>query len=389
MADIVSPNPIPDAPGPKPVRSLPHHSWRDALTSENRWWRRMFSPENLGNFLKTLAWVGPLTLLIWVYAEREQLDAEPGLPFPVEVRSNDPNKIVTLLVPADKNVMAELTGPRAALDQLREILTGGLSPRGVQIEVPADLSPGLHERRTADLLSAQPIFRESGVAVSDCSPPVLKMYVDEVVEREARVVAPPEVLNLLEGPALFDPPTIRVRGPKSLIAQLDQRDEEGRTVVYADLAGFPAVRQPGTHDVSDVPLVRPIKDEHVNLSATKVHASLKVRASDVSFTIPSMPVFVIAPPNLIENHKVVIRDNNPSVASVTVTGPQAKIEMLAQDALVPKPKAVLEITRDDLTNPGEPRTRRLSYDLPQGLSVSPEDAKKEIEFRIVERAPGE
>src|SRR5688572_18150053 len=37
-----------------------------------RWARDTFSREQLLSSLKALAWVAPLTLLIWIYAEREQ-----------------------------------------------------------------------------------------------------------------------------------------------------------------------------------------------------------------------------------------------------------------------------------------------------------------------------
>ena len=38
----------------------------------------LFTRENLVNFARTMAWVVPLTILIWVYAEREQVATAPG-----------------------------------------------------------------------------------------------------------------------------------------------------------------------------------------------------------------------------------------------------------------------------------------------------------------------
>src|SRR5687768_9263153 len=75
------------------------------------------SRENWINFLKSLPWVVPLTVLIWVYAEREQLADEPKVTFPIEVRTSDPNRVVTLVSPREKIIMAQLTGPRANLDK--------------------------------------------------------------------------------------------------------------------------------------------------------------------------------------------------------------------------------------------------------------------------------
>ena len=57
-----------------------------------------------------MAWAAPLTILIWVYAESEQQVTDAGQPISIEVKSRDPNKIVTL----DRDVRSitcDLTGP--------------------------------------------------------------------------------------------------------------------------------------------------------------------------------------------------------------------------------------------------------------------------------------
>src|SRR3954467_3445784 len=71
----------------------------------NMWrWRERFSRENVMNSLRTLAWVVPLTILIWIYAEREQLATEPVVIIPIDVKTTAPNRVVTLISPADKNI---------------------------------------------------------------------------------------------------------------------------------------------------------------------------------------------------------------------------------------------------------------------------------------------
>ena len=57
-------------PGPRAASS---RTWRDDVSAE---WTRFtsgFTRENIISNLKTLAWVVPLTLLIWIWAEREQV----------------------------------------------------------------------------------------------------------------------------------------------------------------------------------------------------------------------------------------------------------------------------------------------------------------------------
>ena len=51
------------------------------------WLRGCFERYNLLAGLKTLLWLGPLTLLIWVYAEREQNDKiDAAIPVAVRAR---------------------------------------------------------------------------------------------------------------------------------------------------------------------------------------------------------------------------------------------------------------------------------------------------------------
>src|SRR6266550_1275429 len=75
---------------------------------------------------KTLAWVAPLTVLIWIYAEREQSVPYSGVSFPIELRTTDSNRLVTLRDPSDHNVVATLLGPRTAVERvMRELQSSG------------------------------------------------------------------------------------------------------------------------------------------------------------------------------------------------------------------------------------------------------------------------
>src|SRR5688500_2431792 len=85
-----------------------------------RWARDTFSREQLISSLKSLAWVAPLTVLIWIYAEREQLAELAAYPISVQVKITDPRKVVTLLSPSDAQVLVELSGPRAGLDVVQD-----------------------------------------------------------------------------------------------------------------------------------------------------------------------------------------------------------------------------------------------------------------------------
>src|SRR3954470_15483911 len=59
------------------------------------WGRRMLARGRVVGTPRTLVWVGPLTLLIWVYAEREQTATVANVKVGIAVTSTDPGTVVT------------------------------------------------------------------------------------------------------------------------------------------------------------------------------------------------------------------------------------------------------------------------------------------------------
>ena len=63
------------------------------------WARSTFSRDSFLSSLKSLLWVAPLTVLIWVYAEREQVVTLKGVAVSLEMRSNEAGRVVRVLSP--------------------------------------------------------------------------------------------------------------------------------------------------------------------------------------------------------------------------------------------------------------------------------------------------
>ena len=61
------------------------------------------------------------------------------------------------------------------------------------------------------------------------------------------------------------------------------------------------------------------------------------------------------------------------------------IDAMQKPDFDPQPKARLVITAADLATPGTQR-KTVRYDLPDQVKVSPDDQKKMVEFKVVERA---
>src|SRR3954464_11454986 len=110
MSDQPNPNPLgkttpalaalshPSAPKPKTPERRALAKRTAALV--RRWARDTFNRESFVSSLRSLLWVAPLTLLIWIYAEREQ-QASGTARFQIVVKSADPTQIATFMSSTD------------------------------------------------------------------------------------------------------------------------------------------------------------------------------------------------------------------------------------------------------------------------------------------------
>lgn len=354
-------------------------TWRDDVSAE---WSRFsggFTRENVTSHLKTLAWVVPLTLLIWIWAEREQVATRKDAAVPFELVNSDPARSATLKPPQDrdKNLVLELQGPQGRLQELLDKLSGGPNPKGLSIEVPPNLETNReHLLDALSLVRAQRDFAQHGITVMGVQPSRLQIIVDRLEERDARIVRPPQATNL---DVTFEPATVRVRGPQSILSKLDP-------VVYADLPDD-KTRSPGPIDISNVALRRPpeLEDARVTIVVPPaVHARGEVRRADKRLLIPSMPITTDLTDGLGEKYKVVWeRPSVPVLSNVTVVGPPEIIDLMERPNFQPQPglpKARLIVTQQDV---GERRTKAVKYDLPDKVSVVEEDRNRTVEFRLV------
>ncbi len=338
-----------------------------------------FTRDNIISNLKTLGWVIPLTILIWIYAEREQVATESNVTFPVAVKSPDPTRfVVTLKFPRDKNVVAELSGPRKQLDRVRD----ELGPRGdntppILIDLDPRLPPGDHVINAAANLANQPVFVEQGITVRKCTPETFIVSIDRLEQRDAEVRLPADVRDLLTN-VTFEPKKVPVRGPQFDLIKAENIDK------LHVLAEIPPeiLKSPGHHDLPAAPLSKPssMAGDTLTIAASTVRISFDVKQADSTWKIPSMPVFIVSPPGLLDKYRVIYPPSGPTVANVIVTGPPKQIELLQTNAY--PAKAILELSSKDKDDHSP---RQLKYDLPEDVKVSAEDAQRTFDAKLVER----
>ena len=378
----------PTSPGPRAVQPTSARTWRDDVYAEwNRFHNSMTREKILGH-LKTLAWVAPLTLLIWIYAEREQVDVYEDEPVPFELINSDDSRYVSLK--QDENLILKLTGPRARVNDVLSRLRGGRDPRGLHLEVPAKLD--LNRETTLEalpLVRSQRIFVDNGITVLSAQPPRLSVQVDEKVDREAMIALPPARKNM---EATFEPSTVKIQGPLTALRNAEQA-MGGQLVVHADFTGG-AVNQPGRYSLPgpglpDVVLRKPmeLQDERIQIPPlpAKIRANVEVRQADKTRLVPSMPITVDMPDGLYEQWKIEwVNPTAPVLQNITISGRPELIDAMEKPGFAPQPKARLVVTAPPGGDAGDAvQTKAVEFDLPDGVKVIDEDKTKNVQFRLV------
>jgi hypothetical protein len=293
-----------------------------------RWARETFSGESMLAGLKALAWLAPLTLLIWIYAERSQLvtTPPPGETIPIEVRSSDPNRFyVKLLMPVenDRSVVAQLVGPLAQIEQVIKKIAPENNNPSVIITIPASQS-GVIELEAAKQLSLNPIFTNAGVSVINSKPTNLKVSIDNMVDDDAEVKVRPDQQNQISSP-VFTPAKVRLRGPSQ---DINNAKAQGPLVVYADFDKS-VLQQPGPQNDLTVRFQsEQFKGKPIAFSVTTVKASIDVRQSEFAGVVRSIPIAYRVLPDITTNFAIQITGDTKALSNVPVIGPEDKVKEL-------------------------------------------------------------
>lgn len=334
-----------------------------------RWGRDTFNRDSLMSSLRALVWVVPLTLLIWIYAEREQR-ADGTARFQIVVKSADPTQVAEFVAVGDQNVMANLKGPKARLAAALEKLDPRSNTGPVQIVIDGNRAPGQYEVDILAQIQKDPRLDGTSITVVDCQPRHVRIDVDALQEIELEVKADPQARFL--APPTFDPPRVKVTAPASAL-------KAAKGELYAK-ANVPPLA-PGPHNLKAVPLtVEGLGDPKVTVRPASVSATVEIGQADVPGSIASLPVFPIIAGDL-KNYTL---KYNEFLSSVPVYGSPEKIRQLEADTLTPRPEVRFKVTDSDIV--ARRGTRELEYVLPEGIHKG-KDAPSSVTFEVVPRDP--
>jgi hypothetical protein len=353
--------------------------------SGGRWqkFRRAFTRQSIYSAFKTLLWAAPLTVMIWIYAERDGVDTVKGYNLVIGLRNNDlAHRVLRLQSPQDSRIRVDLTGPRALMESMQKKLSNATEPL-VRVDVDSNLPPGPHSISIASI-GNDSLFVENGITVGNPDPPEITVDVDQLDQIDLDVQAPASA-NLAAPPA-FEPRKVRVRIPHSLLVG------NRKYTAVAQLDTFPDIKTPGTHDLANVPVVivgplgAAVSDPAVTVTPTFVSAKIEVKNSDETYTIPSVPVWPLYPPGEKYDAKLGDPTSGGVLPMVKVVGPHDQIEALKSSDYSPRPFAWFVVNPSDQQTDTDYHASLQLWGLPEGVHVSSDDQRTTISYKLVDRS---
>ena len=331
-----------------------------------RWARDTFNREQLVASLRSFVWVAPLSLLIWIYAEREQ--QVPGTSrFPILLKSADPTQVANFVSSSDQNVTATLKGPKARLDKAKEMLDPRSGGGPVVVMIDGNRPPNQYEIDILAQIQKDARLEKNGITVEEVNPRYVRVDVDALQEIE--LVVKPDPQLRFPTPPTFEPPVVRVTAPAAAV-----RAAKGELYARATLPTL----APGSHSLKAVPVTPEGLDARLQLRPPTVSATVEVGQADVMYEIASLPVFptFIVDPATLRTHAL---RYDQSLPNVKVYGPPDKIEQLKNGALA-RPQAHFDVKDVAI---GKQRVQAdLKYELPEGIRLGNE-APRTITFDLV------
>ena len=354
--------------------------------------RRGWTRQRARDVALTLVYVVPLTLLIWVWAQDQQIETATQQNVTVAVNHTDAQKVVTLLGSEsgerlkrgpDGTLFADLTlqGPRVGLNAVIKTLRDEAPNSPFKLE----LRGGSTKRTTValrDPLAESALLRDAGVGVLEVSPADVIVSIEDKKQVQATVVAGG---NLPEGdlaaPPVFDPPTVALEGPAGEIDRLIGPDGTAKVV-----AEMPADAEPGeqTQTVA-VHLPKAFADAPaVALGRQNVKATF-TRKQKQRVELALGPVaLVVAKPAAMES-SVIGKTERDTLSGLVVEGPREAIDRLRGDESAVQ--AIVTLRRYD--DAAEPQTirRQVRVWLPEGVALKGDPPEVSVTVRRRDATP--
>jgi hypothetical protein len=352
----------------------------DLMVGVRSWARHTFSVASLISGLKSLLWVAPLSVIIWIYAEQQDISGVSAT-IAINVHSSDPTRVVHLVDPADAKLTVEMEGTNDNLQHIRDQLASSSTER---VDIPQSiLATAGNQTVPATIVSDLDVFRSHFITVKSVLPRDLVVAVDVLKPVELTVEASPDG-KAFSAPPVFTPRKVQAMVPESLI---QPAKAAGKFVAYAKLEEAKEPLMPGANDLTAVPVSVTFGD-NISVTPSAVSAHVEIKKSDVTGQVPSIPIWAIYPPTIEDTYKAVY--DPQTLTKVVITGPEELVNKLVNQTYSPFPKATFEVSPLLSGGVGAEQQARLHFDppLPPDVHVSP-DTQMTITYHLIERRAAE
>ena len=325
--------------------------------------------------IKTFLWVLPLTALIWVYAEREQITTQPEVPVTIRLRTNSPDRVVTMLTPENRQVLVDLKGPLNSLEAVRDGLADNRNT--LDVTIPDDVQlPYRGPVGIAESIERNPLLVREAVTVSRVRPATVTVLIEKKESITVPVQIRSEDLARIGGTVEFATDRVVVEGPASVL-------EGPKPEVFANMKKVLDLT-PGPHTV-DIP-VEVVGSGSASMTPrpAMVKAVVNIKPPEERTLRQSIPVLVLINGATLESGDYQFKVEPKTLPDIKVVGPLVAMEELDKrfkdDRLFPA--AIVDLApRDVIEGIEKPILRKLgpnNFRMPKGVAVTNTD----LEVRI-------
>lgn len=294
--------------------------------------------------IKTITLVSVITILVWVFAEAESLqrrDVRFTLQFVSEAASER-------AIQADDSFRGSITvgfsGSASAFVPAEELSRVG--PLTLAIGSPGIPStPGEYVVSLRDALRADPALRKLGLTVERVEPATVRVHVEAMEVRTARVVVSVGD-SVLDGVPEVRPATVKVYLPADVAGAAGSTLEVYATLRPDDLSRLLAGRRETVPQVR-LELPAALKNKRAaRIEPPTAQVTLAVRQRQSSIELTGVPIQVRMAPGELSRWDVTIPEQDRFIPKVTVSGPSELIDQVKRGEI--KVAGTVNLSFEDL-----------------------------------------
>lgn len=326
--------------------------------------------ERLGTILIVIA----LTGLIWFFADRANKDSRT---IKVLVSVQPASSVVVLgREPQSLEFEVTVSAPRGVISEIEKETQG--QPLRANLPLDENVGTGWQKFRSDTTLARLDVIQQRGLSIVSVKPETFRLDIDKIVTQTG-VRIKPQFPGLTVDSIECTPSVCSVSLPSRLVEGLS-----GESLPVDASRNDPA--QPGTGGAISKtvtlqwPTIAGGAEQYVHFEPATFNLKYRLNDKTKVRLFESVQVRLDIPPDVASKYQVVQMDLGDWRPSVTVSGPEQRINTLEK----PEIQLFVSITSEDVgINVGKPIPRQVWVILPPGIKL--EGPRPEVKFILQDR----